>query len=37
MAHLDELGVAVRAVEGAEERVDAVARIAVDAVDAPVG
>ncbi len=32
---LDELGLAFRAVERAEERVDAVARVAVDAVDAP--
>ena len=35
VAHLDQLGVAVCAVEGADDRVDAVAWIAEDAVNAP--
>src|SRR5207248_9113187 len=35
VAGLDEVGIAVRAVERAEERVDAVARVPVDAVDVP--
>ena len=37
VADLDELWVAARAVEGAEEGVDAVAGVAVDPVDAPLG
>src|SRR5213079_1524788 len=36
-ADLDELGIAAGAVEGAEEGVDAVAGVAVDPVDAPLG
>ena len=35
VARLDELGVGLRPVERAEEPVDPVARVAVDAVDAP--
>src|SRR5204863_3140603 len=37
VSDLDELGVAACAVEGAEEGVDAVAGVAVDPVDAPLG
>src|SRR5205823_5933814 len=37
VADLDELGVAARPVERAEERVDAVAGVAVDAMDTPLG
>ena len=35
VAHLDQLGIAVCAIEGADDRVDAVAWIAEDAVDVP--
>src|SRR5207253_9760544 len=35
--HLDEVGVALRAVERADDGVDPVARVTVDPVDAPLG
>jgi hypothetical protein len=35
MAHLNQLRIAARTIEGAKDRVDPVTRIAVDAVDTP--